>query len=112
ELFENASKDGDYDHIPETVSFIDQLIKYEEDETQKWLYFTQTAITEFRKENRDFPYNSLTEVADAIAEFYGQKSEIFYTKKAIWIGKRASKAARIPLEDHYTPDITHPQDEN
>ncbi|MGC9123549.1 MAG: bifunctional DNA primase/polymerase [Thermoplasmata archaeon] len=105
ELWENAVKNTEYEHIPETVSIIDQIIKFDEDEKQKWLYFTQTAITEYKKENRDFPYNSLTEVADAIAEFYGQKSEIFYPKKSIWIGKRVCKAVRIPFEDHYQPSV-------
>ncbi|MGC8584865.1 MAG: bifunctional DNA primase/polymerase [Thermoplasmata archaeon] len=105
ELIENASKDGDYDHVPETVSIIDQLIKFDDDSTRQWLYFTQTAITEYKKENRDFPYNTLTEVADAIAEFYGQKSEIFYPRKAVWIGKRSCKAVRIPFDDHYQTDV-------
>jgi hypothetical protein len=105
ELIENASKEGDYEYVPETVSVIDQLIKFDDDGTRQWLYFTQTAITEYKKENRDFPYNTLTEVADAIAEFYGQKSEIFYPRKAVWIGKRSCKAVRIPYDDHYQPDV-------
>jgi len=105
ELWENTNKTSEYNHIPETISIIDQKIKYDSDDYSKWLYFTQTAVTDYSKENKDFPYKTLAEVTDAIAEFYGQKNEVFYPKKAVWIGKRACKAGRIPYDSDFQPSM-------
>jgi hypothetical protein len=105
EIWENTNKTSEYSHIPETISIIDQKIKFDNDDHGKWIYFTQTAVTDYAKENKDFPYKTLAEVTDAIAEFYGQKNEVFYPKKAIWIGKRACKAGRIPADSDFQPSM-------
>jgi len=105
EIWENTNKTSEYNHIPETISIIDQKIKFDNDDHGKWIYFTQTAVTDYAKENKDFPYRTLAEVTDAIAEFYGQKNEVFYPKKAVWIGKRACKAGRIPYDSDFQPTM-------
>ena len=105
EIWENTNKTSEYSHIPETISIIDQKIKSDNDDHGKWLYFTQTVVTDYARENKDFPYRTLAEVTDAIAEFYGQKNEVFYPKKAVWVGKRTCKAGRIPYDSDFQPSM-------
>ena len=73
------------------------MVKEDENEGQKWLLVSQAAITEYCRVNTTFQMRSLSEVADALAEFYAADRATFYNKTTKWFEGKAAKAVKIPL---------------
>jgi len=75
-----------------------QMVKLEEENGASWLYVTQAGLTEYCRVNTTFQSRSLGEVADALSEYYGIERSQLYDKKNKWMGDKAMKVVKIPLE--------------
>ena len=75
-----------------------QMVKLEEENGASWLYVTQAGLTQYCRVNTTFQSRSLGEVADALSEYYGIERSQLYDKKNKWMGDKAMKVVKIPLE--------------
>ena len=75
-----------------------QMVKLERENGALWLYVTQAGLTEYCRVNTTFQSRSLGEVADALSEYYGIERSQLYDKKNKWMGDKAMKVVKIPLE--------------
>ena len=97
---------------PQSYYEILQMISLEAQDDAQWLYFTQPSIIEYRRVDTSFPYRTLGEVADALAQFYGVPKTRFYNNRSSKkIGQGHHKAARIPYDsmslsvDSFSDDV-------
>ncbi len=87
------------DPKPQSYYEILQMIDLEIEDGTQWLYFTQPSVIEYRRADPSFPYKTLSEVADALGQFYGVPKTKFYdSKTSKKIGQSHHKAARIPFD--------------
>jgi len=75
-----------------------EMVKLDTVYGKQWLYVTQAGLTEYCRVNTTFQSRSLGEVADALSEYYGIERSQLYDKKNKWVGDRAMKVVKIPLE--------------
>lgn len=79
---------------------LEQRITSEDIDGHDWIFFTQSALLDFLKVDVSFPYRNLSEVADALGQFYGKSKNVFYDRSTTkQIGKKHHKCVRIPDED-------------
>jgi len=75
-----------------------EMVKLDTVDGKQWLYVTQAGLTEYCRVNTTFQSRSLGEVADALSEYYGIERSQLYDKRNKWMGDRAMKVVKIPLE--------------
>ncbi len=83
--------------VPSRYHELRYMVKKDMENGAQWLYVTQSAITEYCRVNTTFQMRSLSEVADALAEFYATDRTTFYDKTAKWFEGKVMKVVKIPL---------------
>ena len=88
-----------------------QLVKKEGVDGMTWLYVTQAAVTEYCRMNTTFQSRSLSEIADALAEYYVMDRSSFYDKSVKRFEDRVVKTVKIPLSQAPLEDYGKIKDE-